>query len=58
MLLHVNYLLDRPTECEEILHSQILQLHDVLRVVTNGQITPSVVNPNEIKSVMNEKNSH
>ena len=36
MLLHVDYLLDRLTECEEILHSQILQLHDVLRVVTNG----------------------
>ena len=54
MLLHVNYLLDRLTECEEILYSQILQLHDVLRVVTNGQITPSVVSPNEIKSVMNE----
>ena len=54
VLLHVNYLLDRLTECEEILHSQILQLHDVLRVVTNGQITPSVVSPNEIKSVMNE----
>ena len=47
-------MLDRLTECEEILHSQILQLHDVLRVVTNGQITPSVVSPNEIKSVMNE----
>ena len=54
MLLHVDYLLDRLTECEEILCSQILQLHDVLRVVTNGQITPSVVSPNEIKSVMNE----
>ena len=47
-------LLDRLTECEEILHSQIFQLHDVLRVVTNGRITPSVVSPNEIKLVMNE----
>ena len=54
VLLHVDYLLDRLTECEEILHSQILQLHDVLRVVTNGQITPSLVSLNEIKSVMNE----
>ena len=54
MLLHVDYLLDRLNECEEILHSQIFQLHDVLRVVTNGRITPSVVSPNEIKSVMNE----
>ena len=54
VLLHVDYLLDRLTECEEILHSQILQLDDVLRVVTNGQITPSVVSPNEIRSVMNE----
>ena len=54
MLLHIDYLLDRLTECEEILHSQILQLHDVLRVVTNGQITSCVVGPNEIKSVMNE----
>ena len=54
VLLHVDYLLGRLTECEEILHSQILQLHDVLRVVTNGWITPSVVSPNEINSVMNE----
>ena len=54
VLLHVDYLLDRLTECEEILHSQILQLHDVLRVVTNGQITPSLVSLKEIKSVMNE----
>ena len=49
VLLHVDYLLGRLTECEEILCSQILQLHDVLRVVTNGQITPSVVSSNEIK---------
>ena len=54
VLLHVDYLLDRLTECEEILHSQIFQLYDVLRVVTNGRITPSVVSPNEIKSVMDE----
>ena len=54
VLLHVDYLLDRLTECEEILCSQIFQLHDVLRVVTNGRIIPSVVSPNEIKSVMNE----
>ena len=54
VLLHVDYLLDRLTEFEEILHSQIFQLHDVLRVVTNGKITPSVVSPNDIKSVMNE----
>ena len=54
VILHVDYLLDRLTECEEILCSQILQLHDVLRVVTNRQITPSLVSPNETKSVMNE----
>ena len=46
--------MDRLTECEEILHSQIIQLHDILRVVTNGQITPSVVSPNGINSVMDE----
>ena len=54
VLLYVDYLLDRLTECEEILHSQIIQLHDILRVVTNGQINPSVVSPNEINSVMDE----
>ena len=47
-------MLDRLTECEEILCSQIIQLHDILRVVTNGQITPSVVSPNGINSVMDE----
>ena len=52
VLLHVDYLLDRLTDCKEILHSQIIQLHDIL--VTNGQITPSVVSPNEINSVMDE----
>ena len=28
--------IDRLTECEEIFHSQITQLHDILRVVTHG----------------------
>ena len=36
ILLHVDYLIDRLTECEEIFHSQITQLHDILRVVTHG----------------------
>ena len=36
------------------MHSQISQLHDILRVVTNGCITPSVVSPKEIKSIMDE----
>ena len=36
ILLHVDYLLDRLTECEEILHSQIIQLQEILRVVING----------------------
>ena len=54
VIVHIDYLLDRLTECAEILHSQISQLHDILRVVTNGCITPSVVSPKEIKSIMDE----
>ena len=46
-------MLDRLTECEEILCSHIIQLYDILTVVTNGRITP-VVSPNEINSVMDE----
>ena len=36
VLLHVDYLIDQLTECERIFHSQITQLHEVLRVVTHG----------------------
>ena len=43
VIAHIDYLLDRLAECEEIMCSQISQLHDILRVVTNGCITPSVV---------------
>ena len=54
VIVHIDYLLDRLTECEEIMCSQISQLHDILRVVTNGCITPSVASPKEIKSIMDE----
>ena len=36
VLLHVDYLIDRLTECEENFHSQITQLYVILRVVTHG----------------------
>ena len=54
VLLHVDYLIDRLTECERIFHSQITQLHEVLRVVTHGQVTPVLISPEEIRSALNK----
>ena len=54
VLLHVDYLIDRLTECERIFHSQITQLHEVLRVVTHGRVTPVLISPEEIRSDLNE----
>ena len=54
VLLHVDYLLDRLTECETVFHSQITRLHDIFSVMTQGRITPTLVNPEDIMSVLDE----
>ena len=54
VLLHVDYLLDRLTECETVLHSQITRLHDIFNVMIQGRITPTLVNPEDIRSVLDE----
>ena len=54
VLLHVDYLIDRLTECERIFHSQITQLHEVLRVVTHGRVAPVLISPEEIRLALNE----
>ena len=54
VLLHVDYLLDRLTECETVFHSQITRLHEVFNVMIQGRITPTLVNPEDIMSVLDE----
>ena len=54
VLLHVDYLLDRLTECEMVFHSQITRLHEVFNVMIQGRITPTLVNPEDIMSVLDE----
>ena len=54
VLLHVDYLLDRLTECEMVFHSQITRLHEVFDVMIQGRITPTLVNPEDIMSVLDE----
>ena len=36
VLLHVDYLLDRLTECETVFHSQITRLHDCIQRDDSG----------------------
>ena len=54
VLLHVDYLLDRLTECETVFHSQITRMHEVFNVMIQGRITPTLVNPEDIMSVLDE----
>ena len=54
VLLHVDYLLDRLTECEMVFHSQITRLHEVFNMMIQGRITPTLVNPEDIMSVLDE----
>ena len=54
VLLHVDYLLDRLTECETVFCSQITRLHEVFNVMVQGRITPTLVNPEDIMSVLDE----
>ena len=54
VLLHVDYLLDRLTECEMVFCSQITRLHEVFNVMVQGRITPTLVNPEDIMSVLDE----
>ena len=54
VLLHVDYLLDRLTECETVFHSQITRLRDIFSVMIQGRITPTLVNPEDIMSVLDE----
>ena len=54
VLLHVDYLLDRLTECEMVFCSQITRLHDIFSVMIQGRITPTIVNPEDIVSVLDE----
>ena len=54
VLLHVDYLLDRLTECETVFHSQITRLHDVFSVMIQGRINPILVSPEDMMSVLDE----
>ena len=54
VLLHVDYLLDRLTECETVFCSQITRLHEVFNVMIQGRINPTLVNPEDIISVLDE----
>ena len=54
IVLHVDYLLDRLTECEMVFRSQITRLHEVFNVMIQGRITPTLVNPEDIMSVLDE----
>ena len=54
VLLHVDYLLDRLTECETIFHSQITRLHDIFSVMIQGRINPILVSPEDMMSVLDE----
>ena len=54
VLLHVDYLLDRLTESETVFRSQITRLHEVFNVLVQGRITPTLVNPEDIMSVLDE----
>ena len=54
VLMHVDYLLDRLTECEMVLRSQITRLHDVFSMMIQGRITPTLVSPEDIMSVLDE----
>ena len=37
-----------------VLRSQITRLHDVFNVMIQGRITPTLVNPEDIRSVLDE----
>ena len=52
--LHVDYLLDRLTECETVFCSQITRLRDVFSVMIQGRINPILVNPEDMMSVLDE----
>ena len=53
LLLHVDLSIgDRLTECEMVFHSQITRLHEVFNVMVQGRITPTLVNPEDIMSVL------
>ena len=54
VLLHVDYLLDRLTECEAVFRSQITRLRDVFSVMIHGRINPMLVNPEDMVSVLDE----
>ena len=54
VLLHVDYLLDRLTECETVFRSQITRLRDVFSVMIQGRINPILVSPEDMKSVLDE----
>ena len=54
VLLHVDYLLDRLTECEDVFCSQITRLHDVFSVMIHGRINPILVNPEDMVSVLDK----
>ena len=54
VLLHVDYLLDRLTECEMVFRSQITRLHDVFSIMIQGRINPILVNPEDMMSVLDE----
>ena len=54
VLLHVDYLLDRLTECEMVFCSQITRLHDVFSVMIQGRINPILVSPEDMMSVLDE----
>ena len=54
VLLHVDYLLDRLTECEMVFHSQITRLCDIFSMMIQGRITPTLVNPEDIVSVLDK----